>query len=72
MEVLRRIIDSDSLESVISLPREFKHKKVEILILPVDEKKEEFNPEEFKGSLNIKKEELEEELQHIRNEWERL
>jgi hypothetical protein len=40
MEALRKIIDSKSLETLISLPKSFRNKDIEIIILPVNEKKE--------------------------------
>jgi hypothetical protein len=35
MEVVRKIIDSDTIDWIIDLPVSFKHKKVEVLVLPV-------------------------------------
>jgi hypothetical protein len=35
MEVVRKIIDSDAIDRIIALPVSFKHKKVEVLVLPV-------------------------------------
>jgi len=72
MNFLRKIIHSDSLEHVISLPQELKHKKVELLIFPVEEEKNMnvLNPEEYFGVLNIKN--PLEEAKLLRDEWERL
>lgn len=39
MEFIREIINSDKLENIIFIPENMKHKNVEILILPVQEKK---------------------------------
>lgn len=39
MEFIREIINSDKLENIIYIPESMKHKNVEILILPVQEKK---------------------------------
>ena len=74
MNFVRKVIDSDSLESLISLPDELKHKKVEVLILPIEEKNREddFNPKEYRGVLNLDSEELETELNKMRDNWERL
>ena len=38
MDFVRKIIDSDDIESFVSLPNDLKNKKVEILILPLEEK----------------------------------
>jgi hypothetical protein len=40
MEALRKIIDSKSLETLIPLPKSFQNKNIEIIILPINEKKE--------------------------------
>jgi hypothetical protein len=52
---------------------ELRHKKVEVLILPLEEdnKKEgkKFNPKEFRGILRNNN--LEDDINAIRNEWER-
>lgn len=71
MDFVRKIVDSDSLESLISLPDKLKHKKVEILILPLDEQDEndDFNPEEFRGILKLNSQDLEKELKNMREEW---
>ncbi|HLV10784.1 MAG TPA: hypothetical protein VKY40_11275 [Halanaerobiales bacterium] len=43
MDFVRKIIDSDDIESIVSLPNDLKNKKVEILILPLEEKDEKKN-----------------------------
>ncbi|MFW6008640.1 MAG: hypothetical protein ACOCP8_05170 [archaeon] len=60
MDFVRKIIESDEIESIISLPNQLKNKKLELLILPLEEKetKKDFNPEDFKGSLNLEEKEL--------------
>ena len=74
MEFVRKIVDSDDIESIVSLPNELKNKKVEILILPLEQKedKKDFNPKAFKGVMNIDEKELKKELDDMRKEWERL
>jgi hypothetical protein len=74
MDFVRKIIESKKIESIISLPYKLKNKKVELLILPIEEKKEkkDFCPEEFNGVLNIDYNELEKELKALRQEWERI
>lgn len=39
MEVLRKYIDADSLMTVMHLPEAFKNRKLEVIILPVEEQK---------------------------------
>ncbi|MFP4021017.1 MAG: hypothetical protein ACLFUK_05375, partial [Halanaerobium sp.] len=60
MEFVRKIIDSNDIESIVKLPTELKNKKVEILILPVEEgkKPQNFDPQQYKGVLNIDSDEL--------------
>lgn len=74
MQFVRAIVESSSLENVVEIPREFKNRKVEILILPLQEKKKkrEFNPEDFEGVLDLTPEEIERELREIRDEWDRI
>ena len=74
MEFVRKIINSDDIESIVKLPTELKNKRVEILILPVEEnkKQKDFDPKQYKGVLNIDSDELEKELSDMRGEWERL
>lgn len=74
MEFVRKIINSDDIESIVKLPTELKNKRVEILILPVEEnkKQQDFDPKQYKGVLNIDSDELEKELSDMRGEWERL
>lgn len=38
MEVIRKVVDSETIGSVIALPRAFRHKKVEVIVLPFHEK----------------------------------
>ena len=71
MDFIRKIINSDDIESIVSLPNDLKNKKVEILILPLEEKKE-FDPEKFKGITNLKEKNLKKELEDMREEWERI
>lgn len=74
MEFVRKIINSDDIESIVKLPTELKNKRVEILILPVEEnkKQQDFDPQQYKGVLNIDSDELEKELFDMRDEWDRL
>jgi hypothetical protein len=40
MEALRKIIDSKALETLFPLPKSFRNKDVEIIILPINKKEE--------------------------------
>ena len=74
MQFLRAIVESSSMENVVEIPREFKNRKVEILILPLQEKKKkkEFNPDDFEGVLDLTPEEIGSELREMRDEWDRI
>ena len=34
MEVVRRILDAEDLETIVPLPNSFRHKRLEIIVLP--------------------------------------
>jgi len=74
MEALRRIINLDNLRPMINIPSTFNYKKVEILILQIEEKIQatektvDFDPEMFFGVSHI--ENIEQAIQEMRNEWD--
>lgn len=72
MEVIRKIVDLDRLRTMIDIPQSFKHSKVEILILPIENKTkqetESFDPEIFFGVSDIKN--IDEAIQEMREEWD--
>ena len=72
MEFVRTIVDSSKLENLVEIPSAFRNRKVELLILPLPEKKKKgtFNPDDFEGILDLDSEVLEKELKSMRNEWE--
>ena len=74
MNFIRKIVKSDDLEKGIRIPEELKHRNVELLIIPLEDesaqRSEPFDPQEYAGVLHI--ENLEAEINSIRNEWERL
>ena len=37
MEVIRKFIDANSLMSVIALPEAFRNRKLEVIVLPIEE-----------------------------------
>ena len=50
MEFIREIIDSSLLDSILSLPRSFHNRKVEIFIFPVQDQEE--KPSISKAKIN--------------------
>ena len=69
--IVRKIVESNQLAQIIELPAEMKNTKVELIIRPLIEKKEieTFDPKRFRGILNI--ENVEEQIEQIRNDWVR-
>lgn len=49
MEYIREIINSDKLENIFYIPENLKHRTVEVLIVPIQEKKNEIG--KFRGIL---------------------
>ena len=66
MQFVRTIVESNRLEELVTIPKEFKNQKVEVLILPLNEKQEKkkktFNPDDFEGILNIDPEIVDREI----------
>ncbi|MCK4765283.1 MAG: hypothetical protein KAW12_23990 [Candidatus Aminicenantes bacterium] len=71
MQVVRTIVESSKLENIVEMFDEFKHQKVELLILPVIEKQQrrgkKFDPDEFVGILNIDEESIKKEIKSMRD-----
>jgi hypothetical protein len=73
MEIIRKIVKLDRLRAMIDIPPGFKHSKVEILILPIENRSgkrtAEFDPDSFFGTSNI--ENIDMAIQEMREEWDR-
>ena len=71
MPTVRKIVESNQLTKIIELPAEMKNTKVELIVRPLIEKKgiETFDPKMFRGLLNI--DNIQEQIEQIRNDWER-
>lgn len=76
MQFVRTIVESNRLEKIVDIPKEFKNQKVEVLILPIYDKKkkkrETFNPNDYEGILNVDIESIDNEIRNMREEWERI
>lgn len=76
MQFVRTIVESNRLEKIVDIPKEFKNQKVEVLILPIPDKKkknkETFNPNDYEGILNVDIETIDKEIRNMREEWERI
>jgi hypothetical protein len=52
VQVVRKIIDSEVIGSVIPLPKPFRHGKVEVIVMPVQERAEAVEPKKsYFGAL---------------------
>jgi len=74
MEAIRQIVDLDKLGSVINIPKDFKHTKVEVIIFPADDsiqkEKGKFVPEAFYGISSIS--DPADAVRSMRDEWDRI
>lgn len=52
MDYLRKTVDSNDLEPLFNLPEALRNRKVEVIILPVDEKKENASSVSLAGKLS--------------------
>ena len=73
MEAVRKIIEKASVPLVVDIPDEYKDRKVEVIVLPLDEPAEEPNKKydlsEFYGKMSWQGNALAEQKK-LRNEWE--
>lgn len=53
MQMIREIREIESERLVINIPREFRRKKVEVIIFPLNEKTETQFPKEIEDFLNL-------------------
>ena len=70
---IRKIVESSRLAKIVELPAEMKNTKVEITVRSINKKENEiytFDPKKYRGLLNI--ENVHEQIEQIRSEWERL
>jgi len=68
MQVLRKTIESNKLTGVIDIPEEMKNTIVELTIKSVKSSIQ-FDPAQYKGILKI--DNVQEQLEIMRDEWER-
>ena len=58
------VVPADKLQGVIPVPREFKHKEVEVSITLSRRKK--FDPRKYRGACKATKDEIDREIERIR------
>ena len=71
MEAVRKIIDHSSGSLTIDLPAEYSNRKLEVIVIPLDKKKQEekYDFSSLLGKLEWKGDALEEQKK-LRDEWE--
>jgi hypothetical protein len=72
MDAVRRIIENATNPLMIELPEEYENKKIEVIVLPLDEKVEEKKKYDFSdivGKLEWQGDALAEQRK-LRDEWE--
>ena len=71
MEAIRKIIDHSTHEVVIELPENYQHRKLEIIVLPMEEEKEtkKFDFSDFYGKLDWEGDAVAEQRK-LRDEWD--
>ena len=72
MEAIRKIIDHADNPLTIDLPEDFKNRKVEVIVLPIEEKEEpkrKYDFSKFVGKLEWKGDAVAEQRK-LRDEWD--
>jgi hypothetical protein len=70
MTAIRKIIENYSNPLTIDLPKEYENRKIEVIVLPLDDDKDKQNDlSNFFGKLQWKGDGLEEQ-KNLRNEWD--
>lgn len=73
MQILRQIIDVKNHSLFISLPNDFNADKVEVIILPIEEKKQNARISNLRGKLNLSDAQyldFQEDVKKSREGWE--
>ena len=74
MQAVRQIVNVKNQVLNISLPKNFKANKVEVIILPLDEKSETKGVASLRGKLNLSQEQyndFHEDVKNSRQGWEK-
>lgn len=82
VNAIRKIVEAHERQIVITLPQQFQHLKMEVIILPLcddadlttafDEQSQQVNYAKYFGVSRIGKTQIDQELQTLRSEWERV
>ncbi len=74
MQAVRQIVNAKNHILNINLPKNFKATKVEVIILPLDEKSKTKGVASLRGKLNLSQEQyndFQEEVKNSRQGWEK-
>ena len=69
MEEVRKIIENSSTSVTIDLPKEYQNRKLEVVVIAVEEPIEKYDLLDLSGKLQWKGDALVEQTR-LRNEWE--
>jgi len=74
MQAIRQIVDVKNQALNISLPKNFKANRVEVIVLPFDEKAKAKGVANLRGKLNLSQEQyndFQEDVKNSRQGWEK-
>lgn len=74
MQAVRQIVDVKNQVLKINLPEDFKASKVEVIVLPLDEKAKAKGVARLRGKLNLSQqqyEDFQEDIKNSRQGWEK-
>jgi len=74
MQAIRRIVDVKNQVLNINLPKNFKANKVEVIVLPLDEKSKTKGVASLRGKLNLSQEQyndFQDDVKNSRQGWEK-
>ena len=69
MEAVRKIIENSSTSLTIELPQEYQNKKLEVIVIQLEEATKSYDFSDLFGKLEWKGDALAEQ-KRLRNEWE--
>jgi hypothetical protein len=69
MEEVKKIIDKATVPLVVDIPDEYRDKKVEVIVRPLEEKQKKYDFSKFVGKLEWEGDALAEQRK-LRDEWD--
>jgi hypothetical protein len=74
MQAIRKIVDVKNQVLNINLPKDFKASRVEVIVLPIDEKSKSKGVARLRGKLNLSQKQynsFQEDVKNSRQGWEK-